>query len=153
MTTTHAPVVRPRKITERGQQMLRGIVHRVCQVSAEPIATTLQTSCGLQITSWTVWEFWVSMAEWLHPSHASPSPMWSTKCSCWENAANGLQSSAVVFCGVTNHASLSVNPMDESGWQMPGDRYLCQEKRFMLWAYFLGAGLRLLVPMKRALHA
>ena len=45
---------RPRKMTERGQQMLRRIVHRGHQLSSESIATDLQTSRGLQINSRTV---------------------------------------------------------------------------------------------------
>ena len=43
-----------RKMTERGQRMLRHIVRRRRQLSAESIATHLQTSCGLQISSRTV---------------------------------------------------------------------------------------------------
>ena len=45
---------RPRKMTERGQRMLRPIVCRGRQLSAESIATDLQASCGLQISSGTV---------------------------------------------------------------------------------------------------
>ena len=45
---------RPRKMTEQGQWMLLCIVHRGRQLSAESIATDLQTSCGLQISSRTV---------------------------------------------------------------------------------------------------
>ena len=41
---------RPRKMTERGQRMLR---RRGRRLSAESIATDLQTSCGLQISSGT----------------------------------------------------------------------------------------------------
>ena len=41
---------RPHKMTERGQRMLR---RRGRRLSAESIATDLQTSCGLQISSRT----------------------------------------------------------------------------------------------------
>uniref|UniRef100_A0A8C5PBY5 Transposase Tc1-like domain-containing protein n=1 Tax=Leptobrachium leishanense TaxID=445787 RepID=A0A8C5PBY5_9ANUR len=54
MTTTQLRSGRPRKLTERGQQMLRRVVQRGHQLSAESIATDLQTSCGLQISSRTV---------------------------------------------------------------------------------------------------
>ncbi|CAI9536264.1 unnamed protein product [Staurois parvus] len=42
---------RPRKMTERGQRMLKRTVCRSCQLSAESIAKDLQTSCGLQIST------------------------------------------------------------------------------------------------------
>ncbi|CAI9564029.1 unnamed protein product, partial [Staurois parvus] len=45
---------RPRKMTERGQHMLKHIVHRSGQLSTESIAKDLQTSCGLQISTPTV---------------------------------------------------------------------------------------------------
>ena len=41
-------------MTQRGQRMLRRIVRRGHQLSAESIATDLQTSYGLQISSTTV---------------------------------------------------------------------------------------------------
>ena len=54
-TTATQPLSdRPRKMTERGQRMLRRIVHRGRQLSAESIAADLQTSCDLQISSITV---------------------------------------------------------------------------------------------------
>ena len=53
-TAAQPPSGRSRKMTERGQRMLRRIVHRGRQLSAESIATDLQTSCGLQISSRTV---------------------------------------------------------------------------------------------------
>ena len=37
-------------------------------------------------------------------------------CSGVKHTATGLQSSGDVFSGVTNHTSLSGNPMDESGF-------------------------------------
>ncbi|CAI9611330.1 unnamed protein product [Staurois parvus] len=42
---------RPRTMTEQGQSMLKHIVRRRCQLSAESIAKDLQTSCGLQIST------------------------------------------------------------------------------------------------------
>ncbi|CAI9570788.1 unnamed protein product, partial [Staurois parvus] len=45
---------RPRKRTERGQHMLKCIVRRSHQLSAESIAKNLQTSYGLQISTTTV---------------------------------------------------------------------------------------------------
>ena len=53
-TATQPRSGRPRKMTERGQWMLRRIVCRGRQLSAESIATDLKTSCGLQISSRTV---------------------------------------------------------------------------------------------------
>jgi len=53
-TATQPQSGRPRKMTERGQRMLRRTVRRGRQLSAESIATDLQTSCGLQISSRTV---------------------------------------------------------------------------------------------------
>ena len=42
------------KMMEQGQRMLRRIVRRGRQLSAESIATDLQTSCGVQFSSRTV---------------------------------------------------------------------------------------------------
>ena len=55
-TATQPRSGRPRKMTERVtvQRMLRRIVCRGRQLSAESIATDLQTSCGLQTISRTV---------------------------------------------------------------------------------------------------
>ena len=54
MTATQPWSGMPHKMTEQGQRMLRHIVRRGRQLSAESIATDLQTSCGLQISSRTV---------------------------------------------------------------------------------------------------
>ncbi len=54
MTATQSQSGRPCKMTERGQRMLRHIVGRGRQLSAESIATDLQSLCGLQISSSTV---------------------------------------------------------------------------------------------------
>ncbi|CAI9544015.1 unnamed protein product, partial [Staurois parvus] len=42
-------------MTERGHCMLKRTVRRSCQLSAESIAKDLQTSCGLQISTTTVY--------------------------------------------------------------------------------------------------
>ena len=53
-TATQPRSGRARKMTERRQRMLRRINGRGRQLSAESIATDLQTSCGLQSSSRTV---------------------------------------------------------------------------------------------------
>ncbi|CAI9549970.1 unnamed protein product, partial [Staurois parvus] len=53
-TATQPRSDRPRKMTERGQRMLKCTVRRSRQLSAESIAKDLQTSCGLQISTTTV---------------------------------------------------------------------------------------------------
>ncbi|CAI9610089.1 unnamed protein product, partial [Staurois parvus] len=53
-TVTQPQSGRPRKMTERGQRMLKRTMLRSCQLSAESIAKDLQTSCGLQISTTTV---------------------------------------------------------------------------------------------------
>ncbi|CAI9580860.1 unnamed protein product [Staurois parvus] len=77
-TATQPPSDRPRKMTERGQCMLKHTVRRSHQLSAESIAKDLQTSCGLQISTTTLCRKlhgWVSVAKQLHPSHTSLSAM------------------------------------------------------------------------------
>ncbi|CAI9562264.1 unnamed protein product [Staurois parvus] len=46
---------RPRKMTELDQCMLKHTVRRSCQLSVESIAKDLQTLCGLQISTTTVY--------------------------------------------------------------------------------------------------
>ena len=53
-TATQPQSGRPRKMTERGQWMRRHTVCRGCQLFAESVATDVQTSCDLQISSRTV---------------------------------------------------------------------------------------------------
>ncbi|CAI9602296.1 unnamed protein product, partial [Staurois parvus] len=50
-TATQPQSGRPRKITERGQHMLKHKVHRSLQLSAESIAKDLKTLCGHQIST------------------------------------------------------------------------------------------------------
>ncbi len=94
MTATQPRSGRPCKMTERGQRMLRRIVRRGRQLSAESIATDLQSSCGLQISSkkQCIESFmeWVFMAEQLHPSHTSPSAMQSVEFRGVKHATTGL---------------------------------------------------------------
>ena len=54
MTATQPRSGRSHKMMEESQRILRCIVRRGRQLSAESIATDLQTSCGLQISSRTV---------------------------------------------------------------------------------------------------
>ncbi|CAI9576610.1 unnamed protein product [Staurois parvus] len=46
-TATQPPSGRQRKMTERGQHMLKRTVHRSRQLSAKSVAKDLQSSCGL----------------------------------------------------------------------------------------------------------
>ncbi|CAI9583865.1 unnamed protein product, partial [Staurois parvus] len=60
----------PRKMTERGQRMLKHTVRRSLQLSAESTAKYFHTSCGLQLAQQECIESfmeWFSMAEQLHP--------------------------------------------------------------------------------------
>ncbi|CAI9604535.1 unnamed protein product, partial [Staurois parvus] len=50
-TATQPRSGRPRKMTERGQRMLKCTVCRSRQLSAESMVKDLQTSCGLQIST------------------------------------------------------------------------------------------------------
>ncbi|CAI9562161.1 unnamed protein product, partial [Staurois parvus] len=54
-TVTQLRSGRPCKMTQRGQHMLKRTVYRSRQLSAESIAKDLQTSCGLQISTITVY--------------------------------------------------------------------------------------------------
>ncbi|CAI9562167.1 unnamed protein product, partial [Staurois parvus] len=53
-TATQPQSGRPRKMTERGQCMLKRTVRRSHQLSTESIVKDLQTSCGLQISTTTM---------------------------------------------------------------------------------------------------
>ncbi|CAI9547565.1 unnamed protein product, partial [Staurois parvus] len=50
-TATQPRSGRPCKMTEQGQRMLKRTMRRSHQLSLESIATDLQTSCGLQIST------------------------------------------------------------------------------------------------------
>ncbi|CAI9613723.1 unnamed protein product, partial [Staurois parvus] len=79
-TATQPPSGRPRKMTERGQRMLKRTVLRSRQLSSESIAKDLQNSCYLQISTTTV-------QRELHGLHgrAAASNPYITKCNakCW----------------------------------------------------------------------
>uniref|UniRef100_A0A674P2I1 Transposase Tc1-like domain-containing protein n=1 Tax=Takifugu rubripes TaxID=31033 RepID=A0A674P2I1_TAKRU len=53
-TATQPQSGRPRKLTERGQRMLKHILQRGRRLSAQSVATQLKTSCDLQISPRTV---------------------------------------------------------------------------------------------------
>ncbi|CAI9542659.1 unnamed protein product [Staurois parvus] len=53
-TATQPHSDRPRKMTERGQHMLKHTVRRSRRLSAESIAKDFQTSCGIQSSTTTV---------------------------------------------------------------------------------------------------
>ncbi|CAI9577795.1 unnamed protein product [Staurois parvus] len=77
-TATQPPIGgRPRKMTERGQRMLKRTVRRSHQLSAESIAKDLQTWCGLQIST-TVWRDLHRMG--FHGRAAASKP-YITKCN------------------------------------------------------------------------
>ena len=101
-TATQPRSGRPRKITERGQRMLRRTVHRSRQLSAESIATDLQTLCGLQISSRTVLRELHGMG--FHGRAAASKP-YITKCNAkrrmqWCKATPPLDSRAVETCSL-----------------------------------------------------
>ncbi|CAI9567373.1 unnamed protein product, partial [Staurois parvus] len=84
-TTTQPRSGRPRKMTERGQRMLKRTVRRSCQWSAESIAKDLSKfHVAFRLAKQQCVESfmeWVSMAKQLHPSLISPSAMQSVGCS------------------------------------------------------------------------
>ncbi len=128
MTATQPRSGRPCKMTERGQRMLRRIVRRGRQLSAESIATDLQSSCGLQISSRTVRRELHGMG--FHGRAAASKP-YITKC----NAKRRMQ-----WCKARRHWTLEqwrlVLWSDESRfsiwqsdgrvwvWWLPGEWYL-----------------------------
>jgi len=118
----------PRKITERGQRILRRTMRRSRQLSAESIATDLQTLCGLQFSSRTVHKELHGMG--FHGRAVASKP-YITKC----NAKRRMQ-----WCKTRRHWTLEqwrcVLWSDESRfsvwqsdgwvwvWQLPGEQYL-----------------------------
>ncbi|CAI9593111.1 unnamed protein product, partial [Staurois parvus] len=108
-------------MTGRGQRMLKRTVRRSRQLSAESIAKDLQTWCGLQMSPTTVCR--ESFMEWVFHGRAAASKPSITKCNAkcqmpWCKARRHwtLEQCRRVLSGVTNHASLSGNLMDVSGF-------------------------------------
>ena len=78
-------------MTQQGQWMLKCIVHRGHQLSAESIATDLHTSCGLQISSRTVHRELHGMG--FHGQAAASKP-YTSKC----NAKRWMQWCKALHC-------------------------------------------------------
>ena len=135
---------RPYKITVQGQ-----LICRSCQLSAESIATDLQTSCGLQISSRTVHRELHRMG--FHGRAAASKP-YITKC-------NAKRWRRVLW---SDESSFSVWQSDRRVWvwRLPGERYLpdCIVSSvmfggggIMVWGWFSGVGP--LIPVKGTLNA
>ncbi|CAI9549458.1 unnamed protein product [Staurois parvus] len=79
-------------MTERGQFILKRTVRRSCQLSAKVIAKASKLGVAFRLAQECVESFmeWVSMAEQLHPSLASPTAMQCGRCSGVKDAATGL---------------------------------------------------------------
>lgn len=153
---------RPRKMTERGQRMLRQIVRSSRQFSAESIATDLQTTGGLQISSSTVRRELQIMGFY---GGASPSMPYITKF----NAKRWME-----WCEARRHWTLEewrrVLWSDFSIWRFDGQAWVWRmagqqnldclvpsvnsgEEAVIVWGCFSGAGLGPLVPIKETLNA
>ena len=109
-TATQPRSGRQRKITERGQRLLRHMVHKSGQRSADSIAKGFRASTGINVSTKTA-----PGASW----NGFPWPSSCMQASCHQvqcQVSDGLWSSRNMFCGVTNHASLFGSQMGESGF-------------------------------------
>ncbi|CAI9618559.1 unnamed protein product, partial [Staurois parvus] len=93
-TVTQPQSGRPCKMTKWGQCMLKRTVHNSHQLSAESIATDLQTSCGIQIRATTVHRELLGMG--FHGQAIASRP-YITKC----NAKHWMQ-----WCKASHHWTL-----------------------------------------------
>ncbi|CAI9605855.1 unnamed protein product [Staurois parvus] len=95
-TATQPQSGRPHNMTEWGQHMLKRTVRRSHQLSAELIAKDLQTSCGLQTSTTTVYREFHGTGFLGSASASKPystNAMQSAGCSRVKHAATGLKSS------------------------------------------------------------
>ncbi|KAL6466679.1 hypothetical protein MHYP_G00244830 [Metynnis hypsauchen] len=166
-TATQPRSGRPRKMTEQGQRMLKHIVRRGHQLSAESIATDLQTSCGLQISTSTVRRELHEMG--FHGGAAASKPYTPKRIAerrmqwCKAHRHWTLEQWRRVLW--SDQSRFSVWQSDERVWvcRLPEERYLSDcnvtaSVKFggggiMVWGCFSGAGLGPLVPVKGTLNA
>ena len=108
-TATQPRSGRQRKITERGQRLLRHMVHKSGQRSADSIAKGFRASTGINVSTKTVRLELHGMGFHGRTAACQPhiaSPMPSVGWSGVKHTDTGRWSSGNVFCGVTNHVSL-----------------------------------------------
>ena len=165
MTATQPQSGRPRKMMEQGQRMLKRIVGRGRQLSAESIVTELQTSCGLQISSRTVCRELHGMG--FHGRAAASKP-YISKCNAkrwmqWCKARHHwtLEQWRCVLWSDESHFSIWQSNGPVWVWQLRGERYLSDcnvlSVKFgaggiVVWGCLSGAGRGPLVPVKGTLN-